>query len=435
MRLLFPLLLAAPLLLTAQTTINGPMPAVADMRTERIWLQCNSPCKAAIAYWDRTRPDSVLRTTEQFGSPENANALTFTLDNLEPGRSYGYRVELDGAPLDLGEQLAFATQTLWQHRTDPPPFTIALGSCTYINEEKYDRPGKPYGGDYRIFNSIADQHPDVMLWLGDNIYLREPDLNSWQGILHRYTHARALPEMQRLLRGTQHVAIWDDHDFGPNDGDASWIHSDLTQRAFELFWPNPTYGVPGVSGICTMLSYNDVDLFLMDDRSHRVPGEMKTATPTILGAAQIDWLIQALKYSAAPFKLVALGGQFLSDADEFENYASVPAERQLIIDRIDKENISGVVFLTGDRHFTEMSELVLKDSTVLRDLTVSPLTSSTYPPTGRNTLSVPGTVFTQRNFGVLEFTGAKGHRLMRIMIRDSDGNLVWERSFEQPSAH
>ena len=91
-------------------------------------------------------------------------------------------------------------------------------------------------------------------------------------------------------------------------------------------------------------------------------------------------------------------------------------------------------FLSGDRHFTELSELVLPDSTVIRDLTVSPLTSGSYKPSGKNALSVPGTVFTERNFGVLEFTGPKGHRVMRIVIRDSDGRLIWERGFDQPLA-
>ena len=430
-----PILLVPGLLAAQETTpITGPMPGYADLTEVSIWLQCHGPCKVALAYWDSTKPDSVLRTTEQYSQSETGNALTFRIGDLQPGRDYGYRVELDGRPLDLGEPLHVSTQPLWRWRTDPPAFKVALGSCTYINEEAMDRPGKPYGGGYGIFNSIAAEHPDLMLWMGDNIYLREPDWGSWSGILHRYTHTRALPEMQRLLRGTHHVAIWDDHDFGPNDADGSFVNAHLTTRAFELFWPNPTVGVPGVGGITTMFEWNDIDFFLLDNRTFRVPADMKTVTPTVLGKAQIDWLIQALNYSKAPFKLVALGSQFLSSASEYENYAAFAVERQGIIDRIHQEGITGVVFLTGDRHFSELSELTSDDGNTLYDLTVSPLTSSTYKPSGKNTLLVPGTVAEERNYGTLEFSGPQGDRVMRIVVHDATGKMLWERSIPQPKA-
>ena len=38
----------------------------------------------------------------------------------------------------------------------------------------------------------------------------------------RYRAVRAMPELRRLARATSHVAIWDDHDFGPNDADGSF---------------------------------------------------------------------------------------------------------------------------------------------------------------------------------------------------------------------
>jgi len=429
------LLPLAPLLIGtagAQPSINGPMPGYCDLREVKIWLQCNGPCKASLAYWDEALPDSVLRTPDRISDPASAHAMTFTIGDLGPGRTYGYRVWIDGSPAGPEGPLRFHTQPLWQWRSDPPPFTIALGSCAFINEPRHDRPGAPYGGGYQVFNSIADQHPDLMLWLGDNVYLREPDWGSWSGIMHRYTHARALPEMQRLLRATHHVAIWDDHDFGPNDADASFVNAPLTRKAFDLFWANPTSGVPGSNGITTMFQYHDIDFFLLDDRTFRVPPSVSTTTPTLLGQAQIDWLIQALKYSHAPFKMVALGGQFLSDAVEYENYATYGEERQRIIDRIGAEGITGVVFLTGDRHFTELTRLELPDGNVLHDLTVSALTSHTYSPSGKNTLSVPGTVVTERNFATLSFSGPRGQRQMTIVVRDVDGETLWERSIGQP---
>lgn len=422
----FALLLPSVSLL-AQSPINGPMPGYSECLESAIWLQCHGPCQAGIEYWKADRPDSVLHTPTQHGEREKAYALRFIMDEVVPGTRYGYRVIVDGKVVDAGEPLYFHTQPLWRWRGDPPEFSVATGSCAYINETAYDRPGKPYGGEYGIFNSIADAKPDLMLWLGDNIYLREPDWGSWTGIMHRYTAMRALPEMQRLLHATHHYAIWDDHDFGPNDADASFANANLTTKAFDLFWPNPPGHAPGVGGITNAFTYGDADFFLLDDRSFRVPPEVVTDSATMLGEAQIDWLIRALKYSQANFRIVTLGGQFLNSAAVYETYSTYPRERQRIIDRITREGIKNVVFLTGDRHFTQLSKLVLANGHALYDLTVSPFTSSVHPMKESNTLAVEGTYVAQRNFAMLRFSGPSAQRKLTIEVHDVEGKPLWQR--------
>ncbi|MBL7982725.1 MAG: alkaline phosphatase family protein [Flavobacteriales bacterium] len=417
-----------PLFLFGQSTINGPMPGHSDLLEATIWMQCKGPCTARLEYWAMDRPDSVLTTAEQTSDAAKAHAMDFTMAPVVPGTTYGYRPIVNDKVVDVGQPLTFHTQPLWRHRTDPPPFTMAIGSCAYINEPAYDRPGRAYGGEYVIFDAIADKKPDVMLWLGDNIYLREPDWGSRSGYLHRYTHARSTPELQRLLRSTHHYAIWDDHDFGPNDADGSFVQSALAREMFDLFWPNPTCGVPGVNGTTTMVNHVDVDLFLMDDRTFRVPGNLMNSTPALLGNEQLDWLIRALKASSAPFKLVAIGSQVLNDAAVYENYATMPQERAELLRRIEEEGIHGVIFLTGDRHFTELSEVRLKDGRVVYDLTVSPLTSGVYKAKETNTNRVEGTVVEERNFATLSFSGTLKERVMLIRVFDSKGTLLWERS-------
>ncbi len=415
----------------AQVPINGPMPGHSDMMETTIWMQCQGPCSARLEFWDVNKPDSLLRTPVQDSEADRAHAMDFVMTPLLPGTTYGYRPVVNGAVVDVGQPLTFSTQPMWKFRTDPPAFTVAMGSCTYINEPAYDRPGKPYGDGYGIFNAIADQKPDLMVWLGDNVYTREPDWGSRTGFLHRYTHTRSNPDMQRLLRSTAHCAIWDDHDFGPNDGDASFVNAPLAREMFDLFWPNPTNGVPGVAGPTTAFSHADVDFFLMDDRTFRIPAKLKTGQPQLLGAAQLDWLIRALKYSDATFKLVAIGTQVLNTGDVFENYATIPAERTELLRRIEEEGIKGVVFITGDRHFTELSELKLKDGRSVYDLTVSPLTSGPYEPKETNTLRVDGTLVTERNFATLSFAGAKGSRTMTMRVFDGTGAQRWERTIPQ----
>ncbi|HOZ39486.1 MAG TPA: alkaline phosphatase D family protein [Flavobacteriales bacterium] len=427
---------AIPFLLLASSThaqvpINGPMVGHIDMLEATVWLQCHGPCNARIEYWAKDRPDSVMTTQEVTAHRVNAYALDIVVSAVIPGTTYHYRPIINGSIVDVGQPLSFKTQSLWKHRTDPPDFTVAMGSCAYINEPAYDRPGRPYGNDMRIFDRIAERSPDLMLWLGDNVYLREPDWGSRSGYLHRYTHTRSTPALQRLLRSTAHYAIWDDHDFGPNDADGSFVNSELAREVFDLFWPNPTCGAPGVPGITTSFSHGDVDFFLLDDRTFRRPGHLRTIAPSLLGNAQLDWLIQALRYSDASFKVVAMGGQVLNSAGVFENYESIPEERAELLRRIEAEGIQGVVFVSGDRHFTELSQLTLGNGTVLHDLTCSPLTSGTYSPKEVNELRVPGTLVEQHNFAELGFSGPKGARVMTMRVLDREGAMIWERAIEQ----
>lgn len=428
--LLLPLLLPGMASL-AQTGFNGPMAGPPELMEITIWAQCHGPCNAYVSYWPSGSPEKSTHTTEQTSDPDRAHAMDFRLGPLLPGTEYRYCLVVDRGIAHPPDTLAFRTQTLWKHRTDPPPFKFAMGSCAYINEPEYDRPGRSYGGHYGIFDAIADQQPDLMLWLGDNAYLREPDWGSRSGFLYRYTHTRSTPEMQRLLRTTTHAAIWDDHDFGPNDGDASFAGSALSREVFDIFWPNPTNGVPGVEGITSMFSYYDADFFLMDDRTFRVPGDVKTSEPAMLGSAQLDWLIRALKYSSATFKFVAIGSQVLNTGAVYENYSTIPKERAELLRRIEVEGIKGVIFLTGDRHFTELSTLKLKDGRTIHDLTTSPLTSGPYTPNETNSLRVEGTVVGERNFSTIEVSGAKGARDLLIRVFDSAGKQLWERSIKQ----
>jgi len=352
----------------------------------------------------------------------------FELHDLEPGTRYAALLR-DGTRV-LSDTLRIRTQVLWDYRMDPPPFKLLAGSCAFLNEPEYDRPGRAYGGEYGIFTSMAEEQPDMMLWLGDNIYLREVDFGSISGYRHRYDQARALPELTALWSSCPHYAIWDDHDYGPNDCDGAWIHKDWALDAFKAYWPNPGYGVADrVEGIATAFRFSDVDFFLLDNRWNRVNAGTKTGTPQVLGADQIDWLIASLRTSRAPFKLIAVGGQVLSDAAIYENLANYPSERNALLERIAAEGIRGVVFLTGDRHNTELTRAELPGGLVVYDLTLSPLTSTAHDHTEEpNTLRVPETMVGERNYGVLTFSGPRKDRVLGIQVKKVDGSILWERT-------
>ena len=174
-----------------------------------------------------------------------------------------------------------------------------------------------------------------------------------------------------------------------------------------------------------------MEFFLLDNRTYRVNHYNKTNEPQVLGQDQIDWLIQALRKSRAPFKFVCIGGQVLNDAAVYENVSQFPSERQQILDRLEEEDIRGVVFLSGDRHTTELSEMTLDNGRKVFDLTVSPLTSG--PGHAReegNTLRVDGTYVEQRNYAVLSFEGPRKDRTCTIEVKDTHGASLWTRTLD-----
>jgi alkaline phosphatase D len=405
---------------------SGPMLGYSEMREVIVWLQTTAKGKIQLNYWDQILPNQIFKSEIVETDISTAFTAKIILSLLEPGKKYGYQVLLNEKPLLFPYPLEFQTQSLWQWRTDPPAFSIALGSCAYINDTPYDRPGKPYGSNYHIFESILAKKPDAMLWLGDNTYLRETDWNSRSGILYRYSHTRATPELQGLLGSVHHYAIWDDHDFGPDNSDRGFIHKEATLEAFRLFWGNPTSGLPDQNGITSQFQWADIDFFLLDNRFSRASDERKTGERTQFGKAQIEWLLDALKTSKAPFKMVATGGQFLSASAIAENHIKLyPEEREYLIKRIEEEGLTNIIFLTGDRHLTELTELKLPNGKFIYDLTVSPLTSGVNTNPDSNVLRVPGTLVTEHNFGLLTFSGKRQERKLTIKIFDAVGKEKW----------
>ena len=410
--------------------LAGPMLGYNTMREAMVWIQLEKEATLFFEYYaldkEENRHSEVVSTSDL-----HANTAHLIAKDLDPGTTYFYSIRIGNSD-QASVNGTFTTQTLWQHRTDPPAFSFALGSCAYINEKAYDRPGEPYGSGYEIFERIADMKPRFMLWLGDNIYLREADWSSKSGIYQRYTHFKSLPQLQKLWKNMHHYAIWDDHDFGPNDANSSFINKDISLEAFKDFWGNMSYGIDGDPGITHQFSFNDLDFFLLDNRYFRSPNNRLSGKKQILGDAQIEWLIDALKSSDASFKIVAIGGQFLSPAAVYENHATFPDERARILQLIEKEAIKNVVFLSGDRHKTELTKMTLPNGHLLYDFTCSPLTSKAYNTFDEgNNLRVEGTHVSTQNFGIINVSGKLNERILTLQSFNKEGEVQWEKKITQ----
>lgn len=413
----------------------GPLLGYCEMKEAAIWVQTKEEAKVYAVYSAVANQEEKLMTNVKTTTRQDGFTAILLADKVQPGVEYMYDIFVNDVKVMIPYDTKFTTQEDWRFKKDPSPFTAVFGSCTYVNEPVADRPGKPYGGDFHIFKSISNLKPDIMLWGGDNIYLRPVDWNSRSGFIHRYTHARSLPEMQELLATCPQLAIWDDHDFGPNDANGSYVLKPVAHEIFRLFWPNPTMvNFLGEKSICSHMEFNGIDFFTLDNRTFRTEILNDTSRRQIFGKEQLEWLINNLKYSQSPFKMVMVGGQMLNDAMVYENFSNYPEERQYLLRRIKEENIKGVIFLSGDRHHSEISKITYENGLEIFDITSSPLTSgagSTDRSNEKNNLRVSGSLIQQRNFAHLHFSGPFRDRLLDITFHDSNGSPLFSYQIKE----
>lgn len=411
---------------------SGPMVAYSTMKEVKVFVQATKTSILHLEYWDKKDPQVRFKTNRLPALKDNAYSVHLIADQLEPGITYSYELFINDKLIPRPYPLEFQSQAIWLWRGDAPDFSFATGSCAYINEEKYDRPGNGYGGEYQIFENIHLADPDFMLWLGDNVYLREADWNSKTGILHRFTHTRSTPEMQAMLGSMHQYGIWDDHDYGPNNSDKSYHMKKETERVFKQFYPGLSYIFD--DGITSYFQWADCEYYLLDNRTWRTPNKRTDIVDhDIIGERQMEWLLDALVNSYAPFKFVVIGGQVLSDVKAHERHFNIaPAERQALIDAIQRLKINGVIFLTGDVHHSELSKLQLENGYPLYDLTISPLTAGVAGKGAEdNTLQVEGTLVKDRSYALLKIEGKRRDRNLHISVRDSDNKELWKYSINE----
>lgn len=420
---------------SAATLAGGPMAGPATAERVGVWLMTDAPAQVQLEYWPHGQPDAVQRSTPVAASPERGLTARVELDGLQAATRYAYRVLLDGTPVELGEAPAFTTAPA--DPAAPRELLIATASCTYVPDPPYEVTKDSFGAGFEIFDTVAARRPDVMLWLGDNIYYRDSDFepaDEAAARMHRrWAATRSFAPLQRLLRTGQHVAIWDDHDYGPNNANRDFALKATALAHFKDYWANPGYGLPDVAGTFTRVPLGDVELFLLDDRYHRDDDASEDPARTMLGTAQLEWLKGALRDSRATFKLIANGSRMLSDRPSpeqrgGEGWHNFPAERQAFIDWLTAQRIDGVFFVSGDIHYTHLTERERPGTYPLTELTCSPLTARVHPRPFP-VREVPGTLVTQRNFCTLAFSGPAGARLLRVSAWDAAGTRLWQAEF------
>jgi alkaline phosphatase D len=323
--------------------------------------------------------------------------------------------------------------------TPPAPerLRIAFGSCA--------KQSKPQP----IWRAVADANPDLFLFLGDNLYADAEDEATFR---RRYDEFRAVQPLQDFRRRFRHLAMWDDHDFGTDDCGGDYPLKQLSQQLFCDAWNVPAdsprrtrdgvyeswilpVGTRRVQVILLDLRYNRTPL-VADPRlkgDYRsmvlqakltgramtgwyVPNEDPAAT--MLGEPQWRWLEQQLR-EPADVRIVGSSVQFAADGTGWEGWANFPRERQRFVDLVKKTRAEGVVFLSGDMHYADLSRWPVDGGYPLLDLTSSGLTEVWDVATpNRRRISE---VLAEPNFGVVDIAFDGPESRIEMQVRDVSG--------------
>ncbi|MFM7682827.1 MAG: alkaline phosphatase D family protein, partial [Bacteroidota bacterium] len=262
--------------------------------------------------------EKILVQTKKAAVNHNlGHTCAIQFSQLTPNSNYLYQFNFHNFQSPL---YSFKTQQLWQWRENPPPFTVAFGSCVYVNDSEFDRPGKPYGLSSTIFNSIMNEQPAAMIWGGDNVYFREGDWETATNMAERYVHTRSDSNIKNILMNVPNYAVWDDHDFGPNDSHGGFQFKNESQKVFRTMWPNQGYA--NFNGMnFGKIELNDIEIYFLDNRFNRTSPKLGKSAQ-MLGADQLEWLFNNLVTSKASFKLIVVGSQILNSEAVFETFAN-----------------------------------------------------------------------------------------------------------------
>jgi alkaline phosphatase D len=285
-----------------------------------------------------------------------------------------------------------------------------------------------------VLLAAKEVKPDVFVWLGDNLYGDTDDMAILKG---KYDQLSCKPEFQSLNATVPFIATWDDHDYGRDDAGKEYPFKEESKGIFLEFWNEPKesdrWQHPGIYHALTVGQEGSrVQFILLDTRTFRdtiPPAKGKgfkhdyrphTGTDaTMLGDAQWAWLREQL-LEPADVRIVASSNQFGITYNGYEAWANFPHEQQRMVQLISETRANGVVFISGDVHWAEISRFESKGCYPLYDITSSGITQS-WPTLEPNANRV-GRAFKPNNFGVIDIDWADG--LLQFEIRNGKGRKV-----------
>lgn len=278
---------------------------------------------------------------------------------------------------------------------------------------------------------------DLFILMGDNIYA---DTTNMSVMRMKYEGRKHSSFFRELRKKAPLLATWDDHDFGGNDAGAEYPMKVESQELFLEFLDEPADSprrkregvydakVFGPAGQRVQVVLLDTRYFrsrLAKGINHVVPSggdyvPTQDERATMLGEAQWKWLEEQLRVPAE-VRLIVSSVQFLSEFSGAEAWANMPREKRRMLDLLEKTRANGVIFLSGDRHWAELSRMERPGSYPLYDLTSSALTEEHKRGTPTPNKYRDGGSFHKPNVGLIEIEWKESGPVVKLQVVDQEG--------------
>lgn len=392
------------------TVLAGPMLGNVTDSSAQIWIRTARPGTVRIKYSEHPNGTQLTGDTVEVAEEDDLTAV-LTIRDLKPNTRYSYAVEFDEEP-DSTRTLPGAELTTTGHQTESSRVTIAFGGgAAYLPHKE------------RMWNTIKNYQPDMLLLLGDNVYIDDPMNEIYQRYL--YYRRQCQSDFQRLTASTPVYSIWDDHDFGDNDcyggplvDVPAWKRP--VWKTFKQNWVNPAYGAgDSAPGCWYEFSHGDIQFFMLDGRYYRDPKPDDGSEPTMLGSVQKEWLKRTLSRSTAKVKVLCSPVPWIGG--NRDKWTGFKKERDELFTFIETNAIKGIILLSADRHRSDL--LVLRRPRGRRyfDFMSSKLTNH---HTHRLATEKDGALYSYNekcSFGLVDFDTTQRKPTVRYRIITIDG--------------
>jgi alkaline phosphatase D len=276
---------------------------------------------------------------------------------------------------------------------------------------------------------IIENNTELWIWLGDNIYADTEDMLQMKA---KYDSQLAIDNYQKLIKKTQVIGVWDDHDFGLNDGGKNYpMKEESKALMLDFFGVAKNAEVRSRPGAYQSFEFGEkprkLKIILLDTRYFRDDlvkqnGEyVQLDTGTLLGEVQWDWLMNELENSKADVHLIGSSIQVIPEEHTNEKWANFIHERERLLSLL--SGVKNPIILSGDRHIGEFSKKEVNEQ-LIYEVTSSGMTHPWKSFTGEPNKHRHGKVVTDLHFGLITFNW-EDHSLI-VQLKGVENDVLQE---------
>ena len=285
--------------------------------------------------------------------------------------------------------------------------TLGFGSCLHQDRSM------------AILKTIEKKELDLFMFIGDNVYGDQED-----GELDKLirTYKQQYNNLENFLKNVSTEFIWDDHDFGLNDGGSNYRYKDKAKELFLETWKIPFNDPRRLrDGLYfdKAIKKNGlkIHLIFLDNRSFKSEWKLTdefnkegkeryvedfNTDKTLLGKNQWKWLKDKLTVES-DIKIIISSLQILSLGHGWESWDKFPLQREKLFQLIDESNLSNLFILSGDRHRGGFYKFKTVGNNNIYEFTSSSLNLPIPFNTEEEGPLRIGSTYRKANFGVVRF--------------------------------